>query len=390
MSNLLICVDCKDFPVQIPHVFYLPSSSPVVLCGSTGMLNLQRTTIFNSRQTPRLNRNQPWIRKTLEVLHHLDPRDTAVVSSLGTPAWDFLTWAAGKMGFPLILVFPAGSAQNFNVLRTKTIMDFGLDEPKVLALRPIRLGSKKPSAEDNTIRDRWVAALSRHLMPVCLRMGGNLDRLLGHDSLPKEAVVRDFQIPGEPVSPVKKPIDVGSISVPEWYQPDKYLIHWTRSCVGPYPAESRVEYFSRIMEGPEEEIDGAQTLNRILQEGVIRASTHLVRGAYPIVSFTERPPQELPRLIHWRSGLRRWTFEPFGMALSKERLSAQGARPVIYADVAKYHELTETDRPFFQVERSAGYDWTKEREWRVLGDVWLDQFSDAESLILKPIVRTPL
>lgn len=382
MSNLLICVDRKDFPAAIAHSFFLPDSAPVVLCGSLELLKFPRLALLNSRQSPRLERTQSWISKTLEVLHTLDPRETVLISSLGTPAWDFLTWAGGRCGFPLILVFPAGSAQSFNVVRTKTTLDFGLDPAKVLAIRPVRLGSKKPSAEDGLLRDRWVAALADRLIPVALRPGGNLDRLLQHSQLPPSGVERSFQVTPEPPPPVKKPLTRYTILLPEGYEAGKYLIHWTHSCVGPYPGEARSDYFDRVLKGESGGEGGRETLERILKEGVIRASTRLVRGNYPVVPFTERPPEDLPKLIRWRSGLRRWTFEPYGIALAKSRLMELGARPVIYAEAAHFHQLPETDRPFFQVEKSAGCDWTLEREWRVQGDVGLDSFTAEEMVVL--------
>jgi hypothetical protein len=382
MPDLLICVDRKDFPVEIPHGFYLPDSLPVVICGPVDLLNLPCFTILNSRQSPRLERTQAWILKTLEALKHFDPRETVLVSSLGTAAWDFLTWAGGRKGFSLILVFPAGSAQNFNVIRTKTVLDFGLDASRVLAIRPIRLGHRKPSAEDSLVRDRWVMALSRAVLPVSVRPNGNLDRLLSHPDLPSSAVLPEHQIRFEPTPVIKKPLALGQIQLPEWYIAEDYLIHWTRSCVGPYPVESRADYFHRIIHGSQELAAGSETLERILDEGVIRASTHLVRGGYPVVPFTERSPRDLSRLINWRSGLRRWTFEPYGIALNKSRLMELGARPVIYADTTRFHELTEVDKPFFQIEKSAGYDWKQEIEWRAPGDVRLDQFKEAEMVVL--------
>jgi hypothetical protein len=136
------------------------------------------------------------------------------------------------------------------------------------------------------------------------------------------------------------------------------------------------------MEGEGEAAEGLETLEHILREGIIRASSRLVRGGYPVVPFTERPPQDLPRLIQWRSGLRRWTFEPYGIALSKAKLVELGARPVIYGEAAHFHELAEADRPFFQVEKSAGFDWRGEREWRVLGDLNLDQFGAGEAIVI--------
>jgi len=287
------------------------------------------------------------------------------------------------MGFVLILVFPAGSAQGFNIARTKAIMDLGLDEKKTLALRPVRIGPKRTQIEDNAARDRWVLALSHRMIAICVRSGGNLDGYLKSAQLPQEATDRRFQTVFVKPPSLKKALIPKKIHVPDWYRPEDYLIHWTRSCVGPWPGESHAEHFSRLMKG-QQETEGLDTLKRILKEGVIRASTRLVRGGYPVVPFTENPPQDLPGLMRWRSGLRRWTFEPYGIALSKARLVESGARPVIYGEIADFERLPQEERPFFQLAKSGVGDWTQEMEWRILGDLNLEAFETQELALLLP------
>ena len=176
MPELTICVDRRDFPSSIPHPFYLQDASPVVLCGNQDLLKFKRITLLNSRQSPRISSTSKWIEQTLTALRQYDHRKMALVSSLGMTTWEFLTWAGGRMGFSTVLILPAGSAQNFNVLRTKAIMDLGLDDTKVLALRPIRTGRNSSSELDSAIRDRWIMALSHSLVPISIRPGGHLEK----------------------------------------------------------------------------------------------------------------------------------------------------------------------------------------------------------------------
>ncbi|HEX7344431.1 MAG TPA: hypothetical protein VF398_09210 [bacterium] len=384
MPELIICVDRRDFPYSIPHPFYLPDASPVALCGPKDLLDLHRLTILNSRQSPRISRTSKWIEQTLKILRQFDPRHTALVSSLGMTTWDFLTWAGGRMGFPIILIFPAGSAQNFNVVRTKAIMDLGLDDAKVLALRPIRAGLKSSPESDSALRDRWIIALTHWLIPISVRPGGHIEKYLSHADLNQEHVERNRQIPFEKSPVIKKPVVPKNIIIPESYRAAKFLIHWTRSCVGPWPGESRNDYFARIMDGDDEAGSGLEALQRILQEGKIRASAHLIRGGYPVVPFTECPPEDLPKLISWRAGLRRWTLEPYGFALGKLRLIELGARPVIYGTPADFERLEERDQPFFQMADSRSGYWRDEREWRIMGDVNLRSFAMMDGVIFLP------
>ena len=146
------------------------------------------------------------------------------------------------------------------------------------------------------------------------------------------------------------------------------------------------------MEGDEEGGSGLEALQRILRERKIRASAHLIRGGYPVVPFTECPPEDLPKLIAWRAGLRRWTLEPYGIALSKMKLVELGARPVIYGTPADFEKLEERDQPFFQLADSRSGYWRDEREWRVVGDVALKSFAEKDVVVFVPSTHesTPL
>jgi len=85
--------------------------------------------------------------------------------------------------------------------------------------------------------------------------------------------------------------------------------------------------------------------------------------------------------VKWRPSLLRWTFEPYGIALSREKLSSLGARPVIYSEDYQYRFLQEMDRPFFQSGGHDKNDWNQEQEWRHIGDLDLSQFSLKDVLV---------
>ncbi len=382
MNDLLICIDRKDFPAAIPHKFYLPESSPVVCCGPVEILQGKRVTILNSRQSPRLHKDSAWALNTIKALRNLDPKETTLVTSLGTIAWDFLTWTGGKLRFKIILVFPGGSAQNFKLSRTRAIMDLGLDDRMTLAIRPLVLKSYKKKSEVNALRDQWIVSLSHTIMPLSVRTGGNLDTYLNSAQLKTTAVCRDYAIQYEKLHQERKPSLPKKIVTPEWYKTNDFLIHWTRSCVGPWPDESRAEHFERVVASGDSGLSGLDTLRRIIKEGVIRASSRLIRDKYEVVPFTETLPQELPDLIRWRAGLRRWTFEPYGIALARSKLLEIRAKPVIYGDIRDYEAMSEEDKPFFQVAGTGKRDWKKEREWRVQGDVKLSLFGKNEAVYI--------
>lgn len=381
MAELLICIERKDFPAEIPHPFYLTGFTPVVLCGPAETLQSRRIAILNSRQSPRLSNLDAWVEKTLEALHDLDPREIVLVSSLGMTAWDFLSWAGGKAGYPVILIFPAGSAQNFNILRTKAIMDLGLDERKTLAIRPLGLGPVRKKTQANALRDLWVLALSQMILPISIRPGGNLEKYLRSRQLQAKSILNKFKVGYESPKPIRKPTVPAAIQLPQWYKVDEYLIHWIRRCIGPWPDQTAAEHFEVTLAGDDAVDSGLDTLMRILQAGSIRASGRLIRGGYEVVPFTENPPQVLRDLIRWRTGLRRWTFEPYGIAIRKAKLMELGAKPVVYGEIADYERLSESDRSHFQLAHSGQQDWTREKEWRFKGDISLGQFESGDVVL---------
>jgi hypothetical protein len=119
----------------------------------------------------------------------------------------------------------------------------------------------------------------------------------------------------------------------------------------------------------EEPSSGFNTIMQIIKEGLLRASGRLIKGGYPVVPFTARPPKDLHKLLMWRPGLHRWTFEPYGIAIRKSLLIEAGTRPVQYGNLGEYEILSEKDKPFFQVIGSGKQDWRVEKEWRIRKDV---------------------
>ncbi len=164
-----------------------------------------------------------------------------------------------------------------------------------------------------------------------------------------------------------------------------YLIHYTRSCVGPWPGQTIAEYCSAfIEERPGAGHTGFDSLLRILDQDTIRASRRLTRGKTPVICFTELFPKQLQELIAWRPGLLRWSFEPYGIALRKERLFDMGARPVIYAVEEFFRDLSDDMKYLFQLHGAQGKNWSAEREWRIKGDLALSTFTAEEMFLIVP------
>jgi len=124
------------------------------------------------------------------------------------------------------------------------------------------------------------------------------------------------------------------------------------------------------------------TLQRILTEATIRGTSRLTRGPIPVVSFTERLPQDLGAIRKWRSGLLRWSFEPYGLGVPKRILLELGARPVVYCDEHELLSATSEELPFMQIRKTARTEWSGEQEWRLRGDLDLNLVALDQLLII--------
>ena len=118
-----------------------------------------------------------------------------------------------------------------------------------------------------------------------------------------------------------------------------------------------------------------------------------MRGEQPVVSFTARQLSELSTLRVYRPHLKRWDFEPYGIAIRRNRLEALGAQPVMYGDESTWRQLSETERSYFQVAQTTKQfgrqpiDWTEEQEWRHIGDVDMSGIAAREVLVFVPTIE---
>lgn len=158
-------------------------------------------------------------------------------------------------------------------------------------------------------------------------------------------------------------------------QPEDWLLHWTRAGTGPWPEEPLNDYLDKLLLQAEDADHSAlSTLFRIIRSQRLIASSRGIRGGYSVVAFTEVPLSEFRRRRKFRSHHRRFDFEPWGIALNRQRLSSMGARPVTYGNDQDWQQLSDTDRPYFQKSTVGRSNCVEEREWRHFGDVQLGSF----------------
>ncbi|MCA9196996.1 MAG: hypothetical protein KDA87_05630 [Planctomycetales bacterium] len=170
-------------------------------------------------------------------------------------------------------------------------------------------------------------------------------------------------------------------------EPWEFLGHWTRANPQAWPDQTEQERIDELLLSQDRNGRSVlATLIRILRRELLQASSRTIRSESGVVCFTEVPPWEWPGRRTFRPHLSRWDFEPYGIAIRKQRVKQLGGRPVIYGDEAKWQTLEPEDHFRFQklVDDTDGIDWTSEREWRIPHDVDLRLLADDAAVVIVP------
>ena len=128
---------------------------------------------------------------------------------------------------------------------------------------------------------------------------------------------------------------------------------------------------------------------RILKKRRITATQYLKRCQHDSVSLTAVPLRELLSRRHYQSHLKRWDWEPYGIAIRRSVAGELfGAAAVQYLSTAEYRKLPAERRFLFQPTgtRDGSQDWTTEREWRCPVDVRLSRLSLVDGFVFVPTI----
>ncbi|MFH0959729.1 MAG: hypothetical protein V1897_13605 [Pseudomonadota bacterium] len=383
--------------------------------GDIGILNSTLAMIVNSRVSRTISPDTPWVLKTIGLANFAFKNRWTLISSCGTIPYLLVSWLAkGKSAIiildsPLPLMSDERTRQQF----THEFLNI-FDAEKTLFISEFGTGVLPSATQRMRKRDVMAVTLADVLMPCEVRRDGNMEQLIMSERVKGKIMFRDkircaqesttnqvarnsetiseeFKsiVAARPSVPKKTCLENKTKVFPETIHPENdftdYFFHYTRACFGPWPGQSWADYLYELTENAlgsgHEALD---TLRRILKERRIRASGRWIRGAHQVVSFTERLPEEFNMICKWRRGLMRKTFEPFGIAVRKTELIKRGAIKASYGSDEHYNNMTEEMKPFFQKSSSSCADWSMEKEWRLLGDLDLDNLNQSDWFAIVP------
>lgn len=164
--------------------------------------------------------------------------------------------------------------------------------------------------------------------------------------------------------------------------PEQWLSHWTRAHPGAWPDQDDDEFWDELILGCRTSDRSAfATLLKILQDRRLNAAG--AGQGTRCVSFTAVPLAEFRERRIFRRHKQQFDFEMYGIAVRRDVLSARGAKPVIYTD-RESPVTAECDDAWLRQPATNAVgtiDWTAEQEWRLVGDLSLDELAADELVV---------
>lgn len=195
----------------------------------------------------------------------------------------------------------------------------------------------------------------------------------------------DVEASGTNASPEVSVDDAKTIDAHWLLEPSQWLVHCTRGRSGPWPGETRRQYQDAILLGddPLPRHTPIAALQRIIRCGRLMGSAVATAHKTPVVCFSAVDVRELVARRCFRSHLGRWDYESYGISIRRCAAERIGAKPVIYLDDQDQGRRDPADE-FRTHPVGKNFDWQREQEWRIQGNVDLTQLSADDVRVFVP------
>ncbi|MEZ6117863.1 MAG: hypothetical protein R3C28_15010 [Pirellulaceae bacterium] len=425
---------------QATLTFGLPPTDWAAKCDHAIHKQLQRCLVFvsgpippslsavaSSRISKQWDRQQYWFERLRTATIRMRDNGETLLTAEGTTTHRYAVRAADLFGIPVVRISCATpsrcqTASTWLKSLARLADDIFTNASIQVLVSPPLDGAVH---SDLPLADQLVATLAERYVALDVRKGGHIhavlqrrlhaERLNGktliaipespkatavpssvcHELLAQGAVGWHLRRESEDASPIEvvgkwpSQIETSRVLTVKDVQdePWEFLGHWTRANPQAWPDQTEQERIDELLLSQDKNDRSVlATLIRILRLDLLQASSRTIRSESGVVCFTEVPPWEWPGRRTFRSHLSRWDFEPYGIAIRKQRVKQLGGRPVIYGDEAKWCSLEPEDHFRFQklADGADGIDWTSEREWRIPHDVDLRLLADDAAVVIVP------
>ncbi len=353
--------------------------------GDSTLLARRTAAILNSRQGKYPCGEDKWVKQTVRTATWIVQQETTLIAGLGLPGWELGIWAVSEALGTVVILMPFRKHTPKRTIEEKAsrlLIEFGLLPQNALVVPYYLPNAAQSEKKTWRSRDEWIINKAHSLFPVSLRPKGFMDRTVAESGI-KSKTDFQFQIKYEP--PKSYPLLIISeedLSPRLELTSKDYLIHWTRRSSGPWPGESRSRFYRNLNSSAAIPPHMAfATLMNIIDEGTLRGTSWRMPSAKKMVSFSETSAARMINLMGWQRRYVRPRFEPYGIAISKEKLGELGARIVKYGSHEERLKLSVRDRLYFQTAGENSY-WPIEEEWRLEGNLELSSLSSEDILII--------
>jgi hypothetical protein len=360
----------KEFATPIKTTFY----------GDFDIDLARPAVVLNSRQTKTPCGNDPWVEGTIKAVRQVISWNMTLLTGIGMNTWELTLWACGHYGGNQIVIYPVRESDEIDRIIAGISRDFGLDSARTGWLFFEAAAKARSLKIDWPVRDRLALHFAKTILPISIRPSGNLEKLI--NSSKNSEIIDDFRVKYKE-SNRHENIKLDDIKITMPRKNWDYIVHWTRTCHGPWPQESSASFYENLVgSGDKYPHSGLETLKNILKMKKIYASSQNLREGLSAVAFSGLHPNDVLPLMRWRKRYVRWNFEPYGIAISRKSAITGGIQPVIYGKPELYKMLVDNDKPYFQSEGVDGGDWREENEWRYLSDFDLSAIAPEEMVII--------
>ncbi len=348
----------------------------MIIKGNRDLLDHRAAVILNSSQSKTPCGHDRWISSTSLAVADLTGAGYTIITSIGLQTWELAACLTAKNKGSQIIISPEIDNEEGDTIFRDTLDRFDLNpDNTAMVFTAVESKANKPKS-GWIMRDKAALHLADRIVPVSIRRGGKLQALIKNLDSRKEIDPR-FSI--EYNQPLSRPARYNIETVNRRYPAIDYIIHWTRTCHGPWPGEKESRYYERLLKsGDEYTNNGFNTLINIIREQRIRASSRKIRKGIRAVGFSDMNPGEMLGWMRWLPKRVNWNFEPYGVGIRKDTAIRMGIRPVIYGGRDDYDKIPADDRPYFQGAGEKDVDWRQEREWRHIGDLDLSAIPEKD------------
>ena len=376
----------------------------LLMTNHTLMESRTRVSMVSSRIPSSEAVSRDWMRLARNFMLQIDVKTQMFTAGWKTTTWDIVTLVCNERKIPRLEIHPWRSTGRWirlmnardqrKDLTVATAFSLGgnsksIDEIQLELAHEIRCLYVRPSGNIERWLDENLVANGRRVFVSNVGRPKKFGRWLGEGAVGWVLAQEEFKKISPPlVSNRSVPKRSTTVRLNADICLDDFVSHTTRGVRKRWANQSDATFWRQWIRGSRNYATSPlESLMRILISARLVASNRLTPTSACVCCFTEVPINQLDRLRTFRSHLARWDFLPFGIAVRKSTLLDLGAQKVSYVEPGANRESQLNwyqQRKYTASKNGEKFDWSKEREWRLRGDLDLGRLNANDLFVFVP------